>query len=107
MPESWSRSRLGDRVLVAVAVDADLVARVGHGLHFLGKGLDRVAGDELRGRDALEHLLKPWAANLAGEKAARDIVRRFLAAIAAQPARHGIASMPKPHRISLVIFVLR
>ena len=38
----------------------------------------------------LEQLEQPRAADLAGEQAARNVVRRILAAIAAQPARDGI-----------------
>ena len=38
----------------------------------------------------LEHPEQPRAADLAGEQAARNVVRRILAAIAAQPARYGI-----------------
>ena len=60
-----------DRVLVAVAVDADLVPGRGDSLHLLGEGLDRVAGDE-SGRldaEALKQLQQARAADLAGEQA--------------------------------------
>src|ERR1700738_865650 len=77
---------------MAVAMDADLVAGIGHRLHLLGKGLDRVAGDEPGGFDTEtpEHLEQPRAADLAREQAARNVIRRILAAIAAQPTRHRI-----------------
>src|SRR5262245_56099374 len=51
-----------------------------------------MAGDEPGGLDAQprKHLQKPRAADLAREQAARDVVGRILAAVAAQPAGHGI-----------------
>src|SRR5271163_3225277 len=51
-------ARHGDRVLVRVAVNADLVAGVGDLLHLVGEGLDRMAGDEPRCLDAqsVKHL---------------------------------------------------
>src|SRR5262245_44805903 len=77
---------------MAVAVDADLVASIGHRLHLLGEGLDRMPRDEPSGFYAypLEHLEQPGAADLACEQAARDVVGRILAAIAAEPTRNGV-----------------
>ena len=51
-----------------------------------------MAGDEPGGLDAEppEHLEQPRAADLAGEQAARDVVGRILAAVAAEPACDGI-----------------
>src|SRR5439155_11378858 len=69
-----------------------LMAGIGDSFHFPGEGFDRMAGDEPGGLDAEppEHLEQPRAADFAGEQAARDVVGRILAAIAAEPARDGI-----------------
>jgi hypothetical protein len=76
-------ARHRDRVLVRVAVHADLVAALDHHPGLLGEGLDRVAGDEPRRLDAvaLEQLQQPRRADLAGEEAARDVIRRVLTAV--------------------------
>ena len=67
--------RHGDRVLVRIAVHADLVAGIGDRLHLLGKGLDGMTGDEPGGLDApfVEQAKEPLRADLAREHAARDI----------------------------------
>jgi len=56
---------------VAVAVDADLMAGVGHRLHLAPEGLDRVPGDEPCGLDAepLEQFQKTRRADFAGKQA--------------------------------------
>jgi hypothetical protein len=84
--------RHGNRVLMAVAVDADFVARVHHGLHLLGKGLGRVARNEPGGLQAVfvEQLEQPQRADLAREHAARDVVGRVFPAIRTKPAADGI-----------------
>ena len=81
-----------------VAVDADLVPGVGDLLHLIGKGLDRMAGDEPRRLDAepAEELEQPQRADLAGEEAARDVVGQVLAAIRAEPAGHGVHINSEP-----------
>src|SRR5215467_4637548 len=81
-----------DRVLVRIAVNADLVSGIRDGLHLGRKGLDRVAGNEPGGLDAepLKQLEQTQAADLTGKQAARDVVRRVLAAIGAEPAGYGI-----------------
>jgi hypothetical protein len=83
----------GQRVLVAVAVQADLVARPGHHVGLLGKALDGVAGDEpgLRDPEPLEELEEARHAHLGREDAAADVARAVLAPIAAEPARHRVA----------------
>src|SRR5687768_5550367 len=43
----------GNRVLMRVAVKTDLMPGISHHLHLPGKGLDRVAGDEPGGADAV------------------------------------------------------
>src|SRR4029077_13634797 len=53
-----------------------------------GKGLDRMAGDEPAGAQAelVEELDQPRDADLAGKEPARDVARRILAAIGAEPS---------------------
>ena len=81
-----------DRVLVRVAVHADLVARVDDHLRLLGERLDRVAGDEPRRPQpvAVEELEQARRADLAGEEAPRDVVGGVLAAVGAEPACHRV-----------------
>ena len=80
------------RVLVRVAMQPDLVAGIGHHLHLLGEGLDRVAGDEPGGAQAVvvEHLEQAGAADLPGEEPARDVAGRVLPAVRSRPARHRV-----------------
>ena len=67
----------------------DLMAGLRDLTHLLGKRLDRMAGDEPGSFDlvALVQAQQPWGAHLSGEKAARNIERRILAAVGAEPAR--------------------
>ncbi len=85
-------ARHGDRVLVAVAMDADLVPGVGDGLHLGREGLDRMSGDEPGGLDPepFEHPQQPRGADFPREQAAGDVVGRVLAAVRAEPAGHGV-----------------
>ena len=78
-----------DRVLVGVAVDADLVAGRDDLLGLGGEGLDRVARDEPRGPEAvpLEQLQEARSSDLTGEEAAGDVVGGVLATVRAEPAR--------------------
>src|SRR5215813_6070211 len=72
-----------DRVLVRIAMNADLVAGPGHRLHLLWKRLDRMTGDE-PGRldpEAAEQVQEPRLSDLAREHPPRDITWRVLAAI--------------------------
>ena len=81
-----------DRILVGVAVYADLVPCLHHHGRLFREGFDRVAGDEPRGLDAkaLEQIDQPWRADFAGEHPAGDVVRRIFAAVGTQPARNRI-----------------
>src|SRR5664280_3824522 len=60
----------GDRVLVRVPVDADLVPCVHDHLGGVGERLEGVTGHEERGAQvvALEQRQQPWYADLAGEQ---------------------------------------
>jgi hypothetical protein len=62
--------RHGDRVLVAVAVQPDLMACVGDHAAFFWERLERVAGDEPCGLDVvpLEHLQETADADRSGEE---------------------------------------
>src|SRR5215208_6428956 len=84
--------RHGNRVLMGVPVETDLVPGVSHHLHLPGEGLDRVARDEPGGAETvfIEHLEQPGASDLAGEETARYVARRVLTAIRSQPASHGV-----------------
>ena len=84
--------RHGDGIFVRVAVHADLVTGIDHQFALLGKGLDRMAGNEPRGRDGktFEQIDQPRYADLAGKQAPRNIAGRVLAAIRAEPACHRI-----------------
>ena len=77
-----------DRVFMRITVNADFVTGVCDGAHLLRKRFDRMAGDEPRRLDAepFEQSQQPGRPNLAGEQTARNIVRRILAAIGAEPA---------------------
>ena len=77
---------------MGVAMDPDLVAGIGHRLHLVRKGLDRVAGDEPRGFDApaAEQLEQARRADLAGEQPAGDVVGRILAPVGAEPPGHRV-----------------
>ena len=70
----------------------------GHGSHFFRESFDRVTWDEPRGLDsqAVEQLDQARAADLAGEHAARDVVRRISAAVGADPTGHGVHVDTKP-----------
>ena len=72
-----------------IAMRADLVAGLRDLAHLLGKRFDRMARDEPGSFDlvAVVQPEQPWGAHLAGEKAARNIERRILTAIGAEPAR--------------------
>jgi len=63
--------RHGDRVLVAIAVQPNLVPGVGDHSALFGESLERVAGDEPGGLDVvpLEHLEKSSDTNRSGEEA--------------------------------------
>ena len=84
--------RHGDRVLVGIAVHADLVAGIDHHLALRGEGVDRVAGNEPAGAnaEAVEQLDQPRHADFAGKEAARDVARRILAPVRAEPAGDGV-----------------
>src|SRR5258708_15881139 len=73
-------------------MNADLVARVRNRLHLLGESLDRVAGDEPSSLDAepIEQLQQASASYLSGEEAARNVTRRILVAVGAEPARDSV-----------------
>jgi len=98
-----------DRVLVRIAVDADLVPGFRDGFHLGGKCLDRVAGDKPCGLDAepTEQLQEARTADLPGEQSARNIVGGVLATVRAEPACDRIDIDPEPaqdllrHRPSL------
>ncbi len=83
---------------MAVAVNANLVACVRDRLHLSGKCLDGVTRNEPGGPDAetLEQVEKARATDLACKQAARNIVRRVLATIGAEPARHRVDVDAKP-----------
>src|SRR5690348_2334664 len=72
-----------------IAMRPDLVAGLRDLTHLLGKRLDRMARNEPGSFDlvAFVQAQQPWGAHLAGEKAARNIKRRILAAVGAEPAR--------------------
>ena len=72
-----------DRVFVAVAVDADLVAFVHDPPKLVREGLDGVAGHEPRGWQVVffEQVEQPRHADLAGEHSPRNIVGRVLASV--------------------------
>ena len=78
----------GDGVFVAVAVHADFVAGVGHGLHLLGEGFHRVARDKPSGAQAVafEQFEQARRADFTGEQAARDVIGRVFATIGTEPA---------------------
>jgi hypothetical protein len=61
-----------DRVLVAVAMHADLVPGLGHLLHLLRESLDRMPGDEPSRLDApaFEEIQETRGADFACEEAA-------------------------------------
>ena len=87
-----------DRVLMRIAVDADLVPGVSYGFHIGGKCLDRVAGDKPCGLDAepTEQLQEARTADLPGEQPARNIVGGVLTAVGAEPAGDSINIDTKP-----------
>src|ERR1700728_4388904 len=80
--------RHGNRILVRISVNPDLVTGLSDGFHLLREGLDRVAGNEPGGFDpeAFEQLQQARTPDLAGEQSTRDIVRRILAPIRSEPA---------------------
>jgi hypothetical protein len=77
-----------DWVLVRIAVDADLVPSLRHGLHFGRKCLDRVARDEPGRLDAkaTEQPQQARTADLSGEQPARDVVGGVLSAVGSEPS---------------------
>ena len=82
----------GERILVRVAVHAQLVAVLHDQLRFLRKALDGVAGDVPRGLDAVAvHHLQDARHPLSGrEDAARDVAGRIGAAERSDPERDRI-----------------
>jgi hypothetical protein len=102
-------ARHRDRVLVRIAMDADLVPGFRHGLHLGRKRLDRVARDEPRRLDAEpgKQLQEARAADLTRKKTARAIVGGILTAVGAEPSGHGVDVDTKPHRISFAIVHLQ
>ena len=83
----------GERVLVRVAVQADLVGRLDDQLGFSREALGGVTGDEPRALQAVlaEQLQQPRHADLGGEHAARDVAGRILAAVRAEPTCNRVA----------------
>jgi hypothetical protein len=80
------------RVLVRIAVRADLVPRGDNHPGLLGEGLDRMARNEpaCLELELVEQLQEPRHAYLAGEHLALDVGGRILAAIGAEPTRDRI-----------------
>src|SRR5215469_12328793 len=88
-----------------IAMRTDLVAGLRDLTHLLGKRLDRMAGDEPGSFDlvALVQAQQPWGAHLASEKATRNIERRILTAVGAEPAR----DRPRPAEVAALVDRLR
>jgi hypothetical protein len=84
--------RHGDRVLVQIAVRADLVAVIHDHLHLSGERLDRVARNEEARAELvlLEQVQEADGADLASEHATLDVRRRLAAALGADLAGNRI-----------------
>jgi hypothetical protein len=80
------------RILMRIAVRADLVPRGDNHPGLLGEGLDRMAGNEPARLELelVEQFQEPGYAHLAGEHPALDVRGRILAAIGAEPTRDRI-----------------
>jgi hypothetical protein len=83
----------GERVLVAVPVQADLVAGGGDHVGLAREAFDRVAGYEPRllQAEAVEEPEQARHPHLGGENAAADVAGAVLPLVAAEPARHRVA----------------